>query len=165
MKDVSIHITVRSYSYDELPEADRRLVDAAKRATFTSYVPYSRFCVGAAIAMAGGDVVSGSNQENAAYPSGICAERATVWQAAARYPGEGMHTIAIAARCPEQYPEGTPADRCFQRRPISPCGACRQALLEYEHLYGDIRVLLYGKDEVYEFPSVASLLPYCFTDF
>ena len=165
MKDLDIHIKARRYSYDELSESDRALISRAKQATFTSYTPYSRFNVGAAIAMADGDVVAGSNQENAAYPSGTCAERTTAYYASASHPGVAMKTIAIAARCPEQFPEGTPADECFQRHPISPCGACRQALLEYEHLYGSIRVLLYGADEIYEFPSVASLLPYCFTDF
>lgn len=165
MKEFNITIPVRAYAPEELPEADRALVEAARRATFSSYVPYSHFHVGAAIALADGSVQTGSNQENAAYPSGICAERNAVWGAAAAHPGVPMKTIAIAARCPENFPAGTPEDKCFQPKPISPCGACRQALLEYEHLYGPIRVLLYGTDEIYEFPSVASLLPYCFTDF
>lgn len=165
MKDIDITVKGRSYSYDELSEADRALIDAAKQATFGSYAPYSRFNVGAAIAMGDGTVVTGANQENAAYPSGMCAERTAAYYASASHPGVAMLTIAIAARCPDNYPEGTPAGECFQRRPISPCGACRQALLEYEHLYGPMRVLLYGEEEVYEFPSVASLLPYCFTDF
>lgn len=165
MKDLDIHIKARSYRYDELPKSDRALIDRAKHATFGSYTPYSHFNVGAAIAMANGETVEGSNQENAAYPSGTCAERTTAYYASARYPGVAMKTIAIAARCPDNFPKGTPDGECFQLRPISPCGACRQALLEYEHLYGPIRVLLYGAEEVYEFPSVASLLPYCFTDF
>lgn len=165
MKEIEIKTTVKSLGYSELSDDDRRVVDAARRATFTSYVPYSHFHVGAAIMLENGEIVAGSNQENAAYPSGICAERNTVWQASARFPGTPMRTLAIAARCPDQFPAGTPAEKCFQKRPISPCGACRQALLEYEHLYGPMRVLLFGDDEIYEFPSVASLLPYCFTDF
>lgn len=165
MKEITISTNVRVYRADELAESDRRLVEAAKQSTFSSYVPYSKFHVGAAIALANGEIVSGSNQENAAYPSGICAERCTAWYASSRYPGVAMLTIAVAARNPQAFPEGTPADRCFQARPISPCGACRQALLEYEHIYGPIRVLLYGAEEIYEFPSVASLLPYSFTDF
>ena len=165
MKNFEIKIPGTSYAFDELPEADRRLVEEARRATFTSYVPYSHFHVGAAIQMADGKTFAGSNQENAAYPSGLCAERTTAYFASANDPGVAMNTIAIAARCPDNFPKGTPAEETFQRRPISPCGACRQALIEYEHAYGPIRVLLYGADEVYEFPSVASLLPYTFTDF
>lgn len=165
MKDINLTVKVRSYSYDELSEGDRALIDAAKQATFGSYTPYSHFNVGAAIAMANGETVTGANQENAAYPSGTCAERTCAYYASARYPDVPMKTIAIAARCPDNFPENTPEGECFQLRPISPCGACRQALLEYEHRFGPIRVLLYGQDEVYEFESVASLLPYCFTDF
>ena len=165
MKELKIEIPFRSYQYDELPEADRRLIDAAKQGTYRSFAPYSNFFVGAAIQMANGEIVSGSNQENAAYPSGLCAERTTAFYASSRYPGVGMTTIAVAARCAAQFPEGTPQDRIFQKQPISPCAACRQSLLEYEHLYGPMRVLLYGADEIFEFPSIASLIPYCFTDF
>lgn len=162
-KEITIPVTV--WRFDELSEADRALIESAKRATYTSLAPYSRFYVGAAIDMACGDVVCGSNQENAAYPSGICAERTAAWWASSAHPGVAMRTLAVAARCPDQFPEGTPAEDCFQLKPISPCGACRQALLEYEKLYGPIRVLLFGAEAVYEFPSVASLLPYCFTEF
>ena len=155
MKDVSIHISVRSYSYDELPEADRRLVDAAKRATFTSYVPYSRFCVGAAIAMAGGDVVSGSNQENAAFPSGLCAERSAIFAAQSNYPEQPITTLAIAAR----------NENGFLKSPISPCGACRQVILEIEDRYQQpVRILLYGENGTYCFHSVKDLLPFSFVD-
>ena len=78
MKELKIEIHIRSYAYEELSEEERRLVDAAKEATARSYAPYSRFHVGAAALLANGIIVSGSNQENAAYPSGTCAERTTL---------------------------------------------------------------------------------------
>lgn len=155
MRTEKIVTEIKVMDYDELPASDRELVDVAKDMTSASYAPYSKFHVGAAIRMAGGAIVRGSNQENAAYPSGTCAERTACYQASALYPGEAMSKIAIAA--------GTGGE--FQRRPISPCGACRQALLEYETLYGPIEVILYGADEVYVLPSVASLLPFCFSEF
>lgn len=155
MKTIRLETEVKAYAYDELSDDDRRLVDEAKRMTATSYAPYSRFHVGAAILMADGSVATGSNQENAAYPSGTCAERTAAYHASAVKPGVAMKKIAVAA-----WTGGR-----FQGRPISPCGACRQALAEYERLYGPIEVLLYGEECVYVLPSVASLLPLTFTEF
>lgn len=155
MKTIRLETEVKVYAYDELSDDDRRLVDEAKRMTATSYAPYSRFHVGAAIRMADGSVATGSNQENAAYPSGTCAERTAAYHASAVKPGVAMKKIAVAA-----WTGGR-----FQSRPISPCGACRQALAEYEKLYGPIEVLLYGEECVYVLPSVASLLPLTFTEF
>ena len=165
MREFNITTTVKEYAFEELPEADRRLVEAAKEATRTSYVPYSRFHVGAAILMADGSIVAGSNQENAAYPSGLCAERTAAFYASASHPGMAMKKIAIAAWTRLHAPEGLGHEEYFQASPISPCGACRQALLEYEAAYGTIEVILYGREKTYVFPSVASLLPFCFTDF
>lgn len=155
MKTIRLETEVKVYAYDELSDDDRRLVDEAKRMTATSYAPYSRFHVGAAILMADGSVATGSNQENAAYPSGTCAERTAAYHASAVKPGVAMKKIAVAA-----WTGGR-----FQGRPISPCGACRQVLAEYEKLYGPIEVLLYGEECVYVLPSVASLLPLTFTEF
>ena len=149
----------------ELSAEDRELIENAKSMTYRSYAPYSRFNVGAAIRMADGSIVSGSNQENAAYPSGICAERNACWQASALNPGMAMKKIAIAARNVSTMPKGEEDKAPFQSTPISPCGACRQALLEYEHLYGPIEVILYGADSIYVFPSISSLLPFSFTEF
>lgn len=165
MKDFEIRIPVKECTIDELPAADRRLVEEAREATRTSYVPYSHFHVGAAILMADGSVVRGSNQENAAYPSGICAERTAAFYASASHPGVAMKKIAIAAWTRLHTDGDCPWADCFQAMPISPCGACRQAILEYETAYGPIEVILYGRDKTYIFPSVASLLPFCFTDF
>ena len=161
MKEKKIEITYRSVAMDELSEEDRELIERAKGMTYRSYAPYSRFHVGAAVRMEDGSIVGGSNQENAAYPSGICAERNAAWQASALHPGMRMKKIAVAAR---NVGLGG-ADAAFQGSPISPCGACRQALLEYEHLYGDIEVILYGADSIYIFPSISSLLPFSFTEF
>lgn len=155
MKEYKIETRIKEYSYEELPEEDRLLVDRAKEMTATSHAPYSRFHVGAAILLEDGTVVVGSNQENAAYPSGICAERTACWQAGALHPGKAFRKIAVAAATEEG----------FQKEPVSPCGACRQALMEYEKMYGPVKVLLYGQDRVLELDSVASLLPLTFSEF
>ncbi len=165
MQEKEIKTLIKVYDYDELAAEDRKLVDAAKAMTRTSYVPYSRFHVGAAILMANGEIVTGSNQENAAYPSGTCAERTTCFYASAKYPEVAMKKIAIAAWTRLHHEDSDPDEACFQKHPISPCGACRQALLEYEALYGDMEVILYGLDCIYVLPSVKALLPLSFTEF
>ncbi len=165
MKEKDITVKIKSCSLEELDAVDRRLVEMAKESTRTSLAIYSHFHVGAAVLMDNGEIVAGSNQENAAYPSGTCAERTAAFYASARYPGVPMKKIAVAAWTKDGRPEGLDWEDYFQALPISPCGACRQSLLEYEHLYGPIEVLLYGRDEIYILPSVASLLPLSFTEF
>lgn len=165
MKEKEIKTVIKECQLDELPAEDRELVERAKAMTRTSYVPYSHFHVGAAIRMDNGEIVTGSNQENAAYPSGTCAERTACFYASAKYPGMPMKKIAIAAWTRLHEPDETPDSECFQHSPISPCGSCRQALLEYEAKHGPIEVILYGLDHTYVLPSVASLLPLCFTEF
>lgn len=156
MKNIDITVAVRQLTYDELDERDRELVMAARKATYRSYAPYSHFSVGTAIRLVDGTVIEGSNQENAAYPSGTCAERTACYYAHSSHPDTAFETIAIAAR-------GTDGE--FLSHPISPCGACRQALLEYETLAArGIRVILAAADHVYMLDSVASLLPLAFTD-
>lgn len=157
MKKNEIAIPVEIARFDELSDADRRLVEQAREATFRSYSPFSHFRVGAAILLDNGETVTGANQENVAYPSGTCAERSACFYAGARYPEAKFLTIAIAAR-------GTDGE--FVKAPIAPCGACRQALLEYEMIAGhSVRVILTGTDELYILPSVRSLLPFAFTEF
>lgn len=157
MKKLDIIIPVEVATLNELSASDLRLVTLAREATYRSYAPYSKFSVGAAIQLDNGETVTGSNQENAAYPSGTCAERTACYYAHATYPEAKFQTIAIAARDTEGN---------FVASPIAPCGACRQALLEYETLAGhDVRVILTGKDELYILPSVKSLLPFAFTEF
>ena len=166
MKELTVTTIIKEYSYDELSETDRRLVEEAKGMTRTSFAPYSRFHVGAAILLDDGRIVVGSNQENAASPSSLCAERTACYQAGAVAPGVPFKKIAIAAWTMLRKPEGLPYEDYFQESPISPCGACRQALLEYETIGGHpVEVILYGKNRCYIFPSIASLLPYCFTEF
>ena len=157
MKQFDITVPVIEVGFDELDPSDRRLVDCAREATERSYAPYSKFHVGAAILLDNGEIVTGSNQENVAYPSGTCAERTACFYAHSRWPEARFSAIAIAAR-------GTDGE--YVADPISPCGACRQALLEYETLAGrDVRVMLAGRDRVYILPSVRSLLPLCFSEF
>ena len=153
MEERKIVTSVLVYSYDELPERYRRLVDEAKRVTSDAYAPYSKFHVGAAVLLENGEIVSGTNQENAAYPSGLCAERVTMFYANSRYPNVAPKALAIA----------TFSDGDFLEEPITPCGACRQVLLETEVRYGvDMDVLLYSKRGVYVVKSVKALLPLAF---
>ncbi len=157
MKQKDIICPISVYSFDELPEHDRMLVELAREATSRSYAPYSKFHVGAAIELDNGETITGANQENAAFPSGTCAERSACFYAHARFPEAKFKTIAIAAR-------GT--DGRFTLEPTAPCGSCRQALLEYETLAGhDVRVILAGESLVYVIPSVKSLLPLAFAEF
>lgn len=165
MQEKEIIIRMVQTTIDELSPTDRHLVEKAREATRGSLATYSGFHVGAAILMDNGEIITGANQENAAYPSGTCAERSACFYASARYPGVPMRKIAIAAWTRLHMPEEATWEECFQSHPISPCGACRQALLEYEHLYGPIEVILYGRDRVYILPSVESLLPLSFTEF
>ncbi len=153
MDEKKIVISVLVYSYSELPEQYKLLVDEAKRVTGDAYAPYSKFNVGAALLLENGEVVSGTNQENAAYPSGLCAERVTMFYANSRYPNVAPKALAIA----------TFVDGDFLEEPITPCGACRQVLLESEVRYGvNIDVLLYGKKGIYKISSVKDLLPLSF---
>lgn len=165
MEERHITTTVRCVGFEELDAQCQQLVNVAKEATRSAYAPFSKFRVGAAILMENGEIVTGSNQENAAFPAGICAERAACFYASSHFPDVPMKKIAIAAWTISGHKPGTPFEECFQRRPVSPCGVCRQALMEYERLYGPIEVILYGSDEIYILPSVASLLPLSFTEF
>ncbi len=163
-QSITIEYT-RFESLSELPPDLSALAAEARKASLGSYAPYSKFHVGAAILMADGSIQTGSNQENAAFPSGLCAERTAAFHASAASPGMPMKAIAVAAWTRLGLPDDTPASRCMTRTPISPCGACRQSLLEYETLHGPIRVLLLGAREALLFPSVKSLLPYSFSEF
>lgn len=150
MKTIKLEIIFKSYQYEELSEDDRRLIDQAKEAALTSYSPYSKFGVGAAVLLDNGEVVCGSNQENAAYPSGICAERTTLFYANSRYPDAAVVTIAVAAHNADG----------FISRPIPPCGGCRQVMIEVEQRYRrPLRILLYSTTEVYELYGSKSLIP------
>lgn len=153
MKERTLKIDIKVYTYEELSKDDRELIDEAKRATERSYAPYSRFSVGAAARLSDNSIVSGSNQENAAYPSGTCAERTTLFYANSQHPDKAVTTLAVAAR----------TEQDFLSTPIPPCGSCRQVMLETEKRYGEpMRILLYGKQEIFELNSVGALLPLSF---
>ena len=157
MKNFDITIPVIETTFEELTPQLQKLVAMARKSTYRSYAPYSKFHVGAAIELSNGEIICGANQENAAYPSSLCAERTAAYYAHATYPEATFKTIAIAAR-------GT--DGKELANPISPCGACRQALLEYETLAKpNGPVVLAGEKAIYIFHSVKSLLPYCFSEF
>lgn len=153
MKHLKLEIDIEVCRYDELTETDRQLVDAACEATSRSYAPYSHFSVGAAAWLDNGQVVTGTNQENAAYPSGTCAERTTLFYANSQYPDQAVRTLAIAAR----------TEAGFLDTPIPPCGACRQVLLETEKRFGQpMRVLLFSRHDIYIVKGVKDLLPLSF---
>ena len=152
MRQMQIATTVAVYSYDELDDVSRDLYQAAQAAARKAYAPYSHFQVGAALLLNNGELISGSNQENASYPAGCCAERTTLFYAGAHYPDNAITRLAIIAFDPQG-----------QVEQISPCGICRQVLLETEQRQGSpISVWLFGREAVYCFPSAASLLPFCF---
>ena len=153
MKDLNIQTIIKVCQYDELSDQDKQLIDKAKEMTQHSYAPYSKFKVGAAALLANGAIVTGSNQENAAYPSGLCAERTTLFYANSQYPDQAVLTLAIAAR----------TEQDFIDNPIPPCGACRQVRLETETRYKHpVRILLYGKKEIYLIKGIRDLLPLSF---
>lgn len=150
MKELKLQIPVTTCRIEELEPSLRELVEKAKEMTQNAYCPYSHFHVGAAARLADGQIVAGSNQENAAYPSGLCAERTTLFAANANYPTTPVTALAIAG-----YTKGH-----FTKDATSPCGACRQVMLETEHRFGvAIKVVLYGEDTCYVFESAADLLP------
>ena len=150
MKEHSIKTNFLSCDWKELPEKEQTLVQLAKQMTQHSYSPYSKFSVGAALLLKDGTIVKGSNQENAAYPSGLCAERTALFAANANHPNTAVEALAIAC-----YTQGH-----FSKDVISPCGACRQVMLETEHRFGKpMKVILYGEEMCYIFDSAADLLP------
>ena len=133
MKECEIKTTMRVCAWNELTKEQRELIDIAKEQTGRAYCPYSHYHVGAALLLENGAIIRGCNQENAAYPSGLCAERSALFSAGAQYP----------------------------EQPV--CGACRQVMIETEHRYGKpMEVLLYGEEETYIFSCAADLLPLIF---
>lgn len=153
--NISTEITAYA-TINDLPEADRLLLDEALEAVKSAYAPYSNFKVGAAVRLADGTVVKGNNQENIAYPSGLCAERVAVFAAAANHPGKVIEAVAICSQSGD----------FSMDHPVTPCGACRQSLYEYEaNQQAAIRTILYGESgEVWIVQSVRDLLPLTFEE-
>ena len=155
MKKLDLNIFIYEYNWQELDKTDIGLLEKAQQACANAYAPYSHFHVGAAILLDNGNILLGSNQENAAYPSGLCAERTAIFAAGANFPTQTILSIAIAA-CKQN-------ESCFKT--ISPCGACRQVMLEYEvKQQKPIRFLMQGENNnIYISPSIKNLLPLQFT--
>lgn len=146
-----LHIPYRIVPHEELNSEELALEAEALKAARMAYAPYSKFCVGAAVLLDNGEIVSGSNQENAAYPSGICAERTALFYAGAQYPEARPLALAIVAINAEG------------RVPlITPCGACRQVILETATRFAPYPVLLIGEEEAVILEDCRQLLPFAF---
>ena len=157
MKKVELKTSIRECQFEELSQAEQHLIEQAIEATNRSYAPYSKFSVGACLLLNNGVEVIGCNQENAAYPVGLCAERSAIFAAGAQYPDVPVRMIAIAARTP---------DGELQDEPVSPCGSCRQVLIETETRFGqEVRILLYGRNRIYVIDGIKQLMPLSFTEF
>ncbi len=153
MQYLKYETRITEYLPNEIPEKYQSLIAEAKYQTEKAYAVYSQFRVGAALLLENGMTVSGNNQENSAYPSGLCAERTAIFYANAQYPESAVKMIAIAA-----FTNGE-----FLKEPITPCGACRQVLLETEKRFGtDMEVILYGTEKTYVLENVKQLLPLSF---
>ena len=155
MKEIKIDTKLYSYtSINDLPIKIQEIMNQAIAIRQSAYAPYSNFQVGAAVLLKNGQVVLGSNQENAAYPSGLCAERTAIFAVGVNFPNQEIVCICISA-------SSTLKDTL---EPIPPCGACRQSLLEYENKQNkDIPIYFMGKSgEIIQSPSIKNLLPYTF---
>lgn len=139
----------------ELKAEDAELLTTARKTTGNAYAPYSGFNVAASARLKNGRIVSGTNQENASFPAGICAERVLLSAVSAVYPDERIDTIAISYK----------GDMDNSNKPLAPCGICRQALVEYEIRFNQpIRLILGGMEgEIFVFSSAGSLLPFAFS--
>ena len=154
MVNKEIRIEYEEYaSPDELSAADFELCRAAVEALDGSYAPYSHFHVGAAVRLSDGTIVKGANQENAAFPSGLCAERTAMFAAGANYPGLDIVSIAVVAR----------QDGRICSEPVAPCGACRQVMIQYQtKSRKPMSVILVGADHIKKFARVNDILPLIF---
>lgn len=151
----SLSVNFESYpSIDALSEEDNNLLKQAQKAVKNAYAPYSQFNVGAALLLQNGKIVTGNNQENAAYPSGLCAERVALFYANAKYPGIGLKAIAVTVKSKKQ----------VINEPVTPCGACRQVIAEYENLFEKpIRIIMAGETgKIIITHSIENLLPLMF---
>ena len=150
MKEITLQTQITACTIDELAPELKQLVEIAKQKTQDAYCPYSHFHVGAAALLNDDTIITGANQENAAYPSGLCAERTTLFAANANHPETPVKALAIAC-----YTNGH-----FTSDPASPCGACRQVMLETEHRFKTpMQVVLYGEEKCFVFDRASDLLP------
>ncbi|MDD3721060.1 MAG: cytidine deaminase [Lutibacter sp.] len=155
MKKVELKTQITIFdSIEELPTIVKDLMDKAVEAKQNAYAPYSKFKVGAAMLLEDGTIITGNNQENAAYPSGMCAERVAIWKVSSEFPTKKILKLAISAS----------ASTKILKEPVAPCGACRQTLSEYEIKQKDkIEVYFMGEvGEIIKTESVLDLLPIAF---
>ena len=155
IKKLELHTTLDLYeNKEELLKEDQDLLNKSLKARSRAYAPYSKFTVGCAILLEDGTIVEGNNQENAAYPSGLCAERVAIFAVGANHPGKKILKIAISA---------SPEDNSFEQ-PVPPCGACRQSIAEYEKNQSDpIELIFMGASgPVLKAHSISDLLPLIF---
>jgi cytidine deaminase len=137
----------------ELDNTLQNLISEAKKAAQTAYAPYSKFKVGAAVLLENGEIIQGNNQENAAYPSGLCAERVAIFYANSKYPNTAIKSIVVTAF----------TNNGFIDEPIPPCGSCLQVMLESERRYNNnIQVILYGESKITTADSISQFLPVSF---
>jgi len=150
---ITTNLTVYK-SMEDLPKEDLELLKLAKKAVKSAYAPYSKFFVGAAILLENGKISIGNNQENAAYPSGLCAERVAIFHASAKYPNIPIKKIAVSVASKTQ----------IINEPVSPCGGCRQVISEYEMKYeSPISIIMSGETgKIYVSDSIENLLPIMF---
>lgn len=155
MKTTEIKIIVQEFdNIGELNGEDQHLLTEARKITASAYAPYSGFHVGAAIQLGNGMIITGNNQENSAYPSGLCAERVAMFYANANYPDSEVKTIAVSASKNGE----------LVKEAVKPCGSCRQALAETEIRFDTrIRIILDGQDSILVLQGVESLLPLSFS--
>ena len=157
MKELELKSVIKVCQMEELTQEEQHLIELAIEGTNRSYAPYSKFHVGAGVRLDNGVEIIGCNQENAAYPSGLCAERTALFSAGAQYPDVPVKMLAIAAR-------GTDGE--LQYEPVGPCGSCRQVIIESEtRAGGPIRILLYGRKCVYAIDGIRKLMPLTFSEF
>ncbi len=157
MKNVELKTVIKECKMEELSHEEQHLLELAIEATGRSYAPYSHFCVGAAVRLANGVEIMGCNQENAAFPAGLCAERTAIFAAGAQFPDVPVQMLAIAARTPSGE---------LQDEPVAPCGTCRQVIIETETRFKQpIRILLYGRNKIYIIDGISGLMPLSFTEF
>lgn len=151
MKEVEIKSTILEYNQiEELPKEDIFLIEKAKESAMNAWAPYSNFKVGVALLLENNKVVTGNNQENAAYPSGLCAERVALMYANSKYPDVAVKTIAICAF----------TNNSFTQKPVPPCGSCRQVVMETEQRFSKpVKLVLHGTDKTYVVSSIKDLLP------
>ena len=153
MKNIEIKANIKIYSIAEADSLRKTLIDAAQEATRSAYAPYSKFQVGCAVLLENGEIIKGTNQENAAYTNGLCAERTALFYANSTYPDVAVKMIAISAYTNGDFTE----DIC------SPCGSCRQVLIEVENRYANqVIVIMTSKSLAYEVESSKDLMPLSF---